>query len=335
MNWLALDIGGANLKAADGRGFAASHSFALWRHSHQLADSLRTLIAEAPPADHLAVTMTGELADCYRTKAEGVTHILEAVQAAADHRHTRVYLTDGRLVTPAVACSLPLLVAASNWHALASFAGRFAKSGEALLLDIGTTTTDIVPLAAGRPCATGKTDSERLISGELVYTGVQRSPICAVTQTLPWRGVMSRVAQELFATTLDAYLLLGDLPENPQQMQTADGRPATRACALDRMARMVCGDETSFNEQDALQAAALVREAQLKLLHEALRSVLKSRPAAPTTIVISGKGEFLARRLIGQVELRAKVISLREQLGGAVSRCAPAHALAVLASEAG
>ncbi len=29
MNWLALDIGGANLKVADGQGFAASHPFAL------------------------------------------------------------------------------------------------------------------------------------------------------------------------------------------------------------------------------------------------------------------------------------------------------------------
>ena len=36
----------------------------------------------APAADRLAVTMTGELCDCFRTKAEGVLHILAAVDAA-------------------------------------------------------------------------------------------------------------------------------------------------------------------------------------------------------------------------------------------------------------
>ena len=108
MNWLALDIGGANLKAANGEGYAASYVFPLWQDFQQLGAKLRSLIAEAPPCDHLAVTMTGELADCFASKAEGVRFIIEAVQGAADGRHTRVYLVDGRLVGPPVAMSEPL-----------------------------------------------------------------------------------------------------------------------------------------------------------------------------------------------------------------------------------
>src|SRR3954463_13735408 len=102
MHWLALDIGGANLKAADGKGFAESYAFALWREPNRLAQELRTIIAEAPESTHLAVTMTGELADCFDSKTQGVQHILKAVHAAADGRHTRVYLTDGMIVTPQV-----------------------------------------------------------------------------------------------------------------------------------------------------------------------------------------------------------------------------------------
>src|SRR5688500_5003761 len=118
MNWLALDIGGANIKVADGQGYARSHPFAMWRESPQLAQQIRAAISEAPPCDHLAVTMTGELADCFPTKEAGVQFILQAVSAGSDNRHTRVYFVDGRLVSPQVALTAPQLAAASNWHAL-------------------------------------------------------------------------------------------------------------------------------------------------------------------------------------------------------------------------
>jgi probable H4MPT-linked C1 transfer pathway protein len=335
MKWLALDIGGANLKSADGAGFAASRHFPLWQQSARLPEALRTIIAEAPASDRIAIAMTGELAECYRTKSEGVLQILAAVEAAADHRHTRVYLTDGRLVTPAVARSMPTLVAASNWHALANFTGRFARHGAGLLIDIGSTTCDLIPLVDGHPQATGKTDPQRLLSGELVYSGVERSPICAVTSTLPWRGVLCSVAHEMFATTLDAYVLLGDLAENAKFKFTSDSRPATREFAHERMARMLCADRTTFSSEDAVQAALAVREAQLQAMSAALRKVLARQSSAPTTIIISGRGEFLARRLIAQLKLTSAVISLHDELGSQVSRCAPAHALAVLAGEKG
>ena len=163
-----------------------------------------------------------------------------------------IYLTDGRFVPPAAAIAEPLLVAASNWHALATFAGRFAhRRSPAMLLDIGSTTTDLIPLVDGRPSTVGRTDPQRLASGELVYTGIERSPIsrrvCAA------RGAANcPVAKELFATTWDAYLLLGELPEEPLSLHTADGRPATRACAADRLARMILADRTMFDDADAL-----------------------------------------------------------------------------------
>src|SRR5688572_11644218 len=137
MHWLALDIGGANIKVADGQGYARAHHFAMWRESPRLAQQIRGAISEAPPCDHLAVTMTGELADCFATKEVGVEFSLQAVRAGSDNRHTRVYLVDGRLVSPQVALAGPQLAAASNWHALARFAGRYAEGGPALLVDVG------------------------------------------------------------------------------------------------------------------------------------------------------------------------------------------------------
>ena len=171
--------------------------------------------------------MTGELADCFTTKAEGVQFILNALSVAADGRHTRVYLTNGKLVSLQIAIKQPLLAAASNWHALASFAGRYVPKGVGLLIDIGSTTCDLIPLVDGQPVTIGKTDPNRMINGELIYTGVERSPVCAVAQLVPWRGRKCPTAHEVFATMWDVYLTLGDLPEEPKSTHTADRRPAT------------------------------------------------------------------------------------------------------------
>lgn len=333
MTCLAIDIGGANLKAADGCGFAASRPFAVWKYPERLSEELTLLVKAAPPSHSLAVTMTAELADCFETKAEGVRQILDAVQAAASGRLIRVYQIDGQFISLEEAHKAPLLAAASNWHALAKFANRYAAAWPALLIDLGSTTADVIPLDPSGPIATGLNDPERLASGELVYTGVERTPLCALVRSLPWQGDDCPIAAELFATTADAYLMLGELPEEPENCDTADGRPRTWPHALARLARMVCADADSFTVEDARQAAATVREAQLELLQTAVEKVVARLGAPPKTVITSGHGEFLLRHLLARLTWHADVLSLTEELGPAVSRCAPAHALAVLARE--
>lgn len=338
VTWLGLDIGGANLKIADGRGFALGHPFELWRHPQQLTQQLRTLIAQCPPSDHLACTMTGELADCFENKLAGVTHIMDAVAAAADGRHTRVYTLDGKLVTPQVARQRPESVAAANWHALARYAARHFRLANApepsMLIDVGSTTCDIIPLLGGEPTATGRTDTERMIAGELLYTGVRRSPICAVVRELPYRdGTLCPVAHELFATTQDAYVLLRDLPEEPTYRGTADGQPLTKAHARTRLGRVLCADGEEFNHRDAAVAATAIAEAQTGLLLRAIEQVAARLPAPPRTFVLAGEGEFLAQRAIDKIPRAFETQKFSQAHSASISRCAPAHALAVLARE--
>jgi probable H4MPT-linked C1 transfer pathway protein len=334
MSSLAIDIGGANLKAADGRGYAATRPFAVWRHPGKLADEIHELLSASPSHALLAVTMTAELADCFATKADGVRTILDAVELAASRRcEILVYQVDGRLVSIEQARRAPIMAAASNWHALAAFANRYAAAWPALLIDLGSTTADVIPLHSNGPAAIGLTDPERLASGELVYTGVERTPLCAVVRSLPWLGDECPVAAELFATTADAYLMLGETPEEPDNCDSADGQPRTWPLALARLARMVCADVDSFTAEDARQAAAAVRGAQLTQLQAAVEKVVSRLDSPPRTVILSGHGEFLLRHLLDRLLWRVDVLSLTEELGPAVSRCAPAHALAVLARE--
>jgi probable H4MPT-linked C1 transfer pathway protein len=324
---LGLDIGGANLKAAHSTGVARSQPFALWKSPAALPDALRELLRDWPPYDLLAVTMTGELCDCFATKREGVRAILDAVSAVAGATPVRVWLADGRLVDPAAARSEPLLAAAANWLALATFTGRFAPRGPALLIDVGSTTTDIVPLLDGKPVPRGRTDSERMRHCELAYTGVIRTPLCAI---LAGRG-----AAEFFATTRDVYLMLGRLPEDPSDCDTADGRPATRACAEARIARMICADlETSTpDERRKLAEHALLR--QVTHVGGCIEQVAGTLPGLPATIILSGVGDFLTELALSHQQTipPCPVVHLRRELGAEVSRAAPAYALAMLASE--
>ncbi len=219
---LGLDIGGANLKPRI-RAAARTVPFALWKNPAGLSAALRTLIALMPPHDVLAVTMTGELCDCFTCKREGVETILDSVQDVAGRTPVRVWTTHGQFFPLKDARQEPLRVAAANWLAAASFAGHYAMEGAALFLDTGSTTTDIIELWNGKPVPSAWTDVDRLKWDELVYTGVRRTPVCAL--------LGPKVAAEFFATTLDVYLVLGLIPEDEEDCNTADNRPAAKTWA--------------------------------------------------------------------------------------------------------
>jgi probable H4MPT-linked C1 transfer pathway protein len=324
---LALDIGGANLKAAHSGGGARSVPFALWKTPQSLSAALRTLLRDWPSFEMLAVTMTGELCDCFPTKREGVSAILDAVLLAGVKMPVRVWLNDGRLVDVPTALDTPLLAAAANWLALATFAGRFAPRGPALVIDVGSTTTDIIPLLDGQPIPQGRSDPERLHCGELVYTGVRRTPLCAL--------LGGQAAAEFFATTLDAYLVLGQLPEDAADGDTADGRPATREYAESRLARMICADLETSTHAERHDIAVRVTRRQVQMIVHALETVISRLPGPPDNVILSGSGEFLAEiAWRGQKSCPpCASVSLGERIGTEVSRAACAYALAVIASE--
>ena len=321
---VGLDIGGANLKAATATGLALSRRFALYRAPERLADELRSLLAAFPAVTGVAVTMTGELCDCYPTKRAGVRAILAAVEEAAADLPVRIFLTDGRLVDLEEARREPLFAAAANWLALATVAAQLTGPGPAILLDIGSTTTDAIPLLDGRPIPRGRTDPERLQAGELFYQGVRRTPVCALL------GVAG--AAEFFATLHDVYLILGDIPEDPADTDTADGRPATVEAAHDRLARMVLADRETSTAAERVALAERLALWQRDGIGLMLEMIAARLPAPPHTIVIAGSGRFLARRVA--LDTGAILLDLADVWGPERSSAACACALAMIA-EAG
>lgn len=335
--WLGLDIGGANLKAADGSGRAVSLPFPVWQRPHELPEQIARLCDAFSRTDQLAVTMTAELCDCFATRAEGVLAVLEAVNRASRGAAVRIWGTDGCFHDPATLRSRdPLLAAASNWLATATLAARLAPEGTGLFIDIGSTTTDLIPLRDGLPVPIGRTDLDRLRSGELVYAGVRRTPLFALAQELPWGEGTIGLAAERFATTHDLYLLRGDIPPDPSDSDTADGRPATVSHALGRVARMVGADRDTLPDQDIQFIANSLDLLLMNRMARGARRVLGGQADSAFNVVIAGSGAFLASRLARLLQPDpSRVLDLASVWGAGASSAAAAHAVAVLAAEEG
>src|SRR5215216_2959377 len=323
---LAVDIGGANTKAAwlDGESLrTVTRPFELWRDRAALSAVLRDVVAEVAggPAHAVAITMTAELSDAFRTKREGVAFVLDAAQDALGAQPLSVLTTAGELVPLESARARPWDVAAANWVATA-LAVADARP-DALLIDIGSTTADIVPIAAGRVAATGHNDLERLLAGELVYTGVLRTNLAAIAPRVPVRGEWCPVSSEYFAVSADIHLVLGHLEPKAYDCPTPDGRPATVAFARERIARLVCSDLEQLGEGDVDAIAAFLHGEQLRQIEDAARRA-DLPPDAP--VVAVGSGALLGREVAARLDRTV----VDAPWGAAGGEAAPAAALAAL-----
>ena len=325
-----MDIGGANTKAAwlDGATLrTVSRPFEIWRDRAALAAVLREVAddvcAGAPRA--VAITMTAELSDAFRTKREGVTFVLDAAEQALGDRPLSVLTTEGELVSVEQARARPWDVAAANWVATARAVAEVQP--DALLVDVGSTTADVIPIADGRVAATGRNDLERLLAGELVYTGALRTNLAAIAPRVPVRGDWCPVASEYFAISADVHLVLGHLTTEAYDCPTPDGRPATVAFARERIARLVCSDVDQLEAGEIDAIAAFLHGEQLRQLEEAARRVHGALPPQAPVVAV-GAGAFLARPVADR--LGRALADAPAPWGATGGEVAPAAALAAL-----
>ncbi len=326
---MGLDVGGANIKLATSKGDALSVPFELWRSPDLLGARLRELAGRYQLPDRIAVTMTGELCDCFRTKRDGVASILLGVQEGwpeLTQEAIGVWGTQGSFLTPEAAIREPRSVAASNWHALATtLAKRFP--GRSLMVDTGSTTTDILWLEGGQCRPVGKTDTDRLASGELVYLGAGRTPLMALGPSVEFKGRSHGVMNELFADMRDVWLVMGLKPEEPETRDTWDKRPATRVFAAERVLRMVGADSEQADVFDSAALAHVFAQSHAHRIATGIRRVITGR--RPDRVILSGSGDFAAGFGADRVESLEGIarVRLAESIGAGLSDAACAWAV--------
>ena len=302
---IGIDVGGANLKIVDEKGVHI-HYCPLWKES-----SLERIVGIYGSTDNAAVVMSGELADGFFNKTEGISFIVDAVRKTFPD--AIFYGTDAAFHTQAC----PEL-AAANWLASVDLLRRTYPNG--MMLDIGSTTADIVPFARFDDLI-NMTDTLRLQAGYLVYTGMLRTPVATLANSAEIDGVLTPFSTECFACSGDAHFVLGHIGSDEYSSATPDGKEVSRDACLRRLARTVCADLEEIGESGAVKIAESFWTAQKDLICSAVKKVANDTGA--DVILVGGIGSPFFAPLVGGIDLTAAI--------GIPADALPAHAVRELA----
>ncbi len=341
-NIVGWDIGGAHVKAAvinsAGKVVAVyQQPCPLWKGLDQLQHAVNTIMRELAGANHRhAMTMTGELVDLFDNRDDGVKQIIRAMTELLPGSEILVFSgRQGLLAAAQVEAGHYSAIASANWLASASLVGQ--KLGSGLFVDTGSTTTDILLLNNGQVQAEGYTDYQRLLSQELIYTGIVRTAVMAVTQTALDQGQKIGLMAEYFATMADVYRVTGELNEAHDQTDTADGAEKTVLASARRLSRMIGCDFYPDELPRWRQFAENIRSQQIQQIQCGCETLLSRHPLPASSPVIgAGVGRFLVKQIA--LNLGRHYLDFSELLPIAVAQsgittadCAPAVAMAYLA----
>ncbi|MGH6799895.1 MAG: hydantoinase/oxoprolinase family protein [Methylocella sp.] len=336
---IGWDVGGAHLKASRVENGivtqAVQLSCPLWLGLGELDRAFADAVAAIGRAPLNAITMTGELCDAFATREEGVVGLAANMVRLLSPGRGLFYAGRSGFVGESEIADRAIEIASANWHASAALTGKRARA--ALSIDMGSTTTDIIPVAEGRPASLGHTDAERLAHGELVYSGIARSFLMAGPKLVPFAGQWTPLMNEWFATMADVHRILGQLPEDADMMETADGRDKTTAASRARLARMIGRDSGEAGDAAWEALARFFAEAQLRDIMDAAALVL-SRGLLPTGAPVVGAGagrgviRELATRICRPFIAFDDLIETVPEARSKACDCAPASAVALLAA---
>ena len=339
-HFIGWDIGGAHLKMAhvDDTGRivrVCQLATPLWKG----IDILSTALTQADkylPDNNLvhAVTTTAELVDIFRDRMTGIEAIKLLLTEQLTGNDILFYAGDAGLVPAMETGKYTDMIASANWHATASFLSQQLEEG--ILLDIGSTTTDIIPFKAGKLCHSGHSDFDRLRVAELVYTGVIRTPIMAIVDQVPYQGKWQPVAAELFATIADVYRLTGEISVDDDLQETADGRGKTQLESARRLARMLGADIGDDNALEPWrQTAGFIADKQLQQIQDALSRVkLQVGISGKAIITGAGTGSFLAEKIATNLKMKyadfSDMLIMKENHPVTAGQCATAVSVAMI-----
>ena len=297
-----------------------------------LSEIYSTIILERP--DKHAITMTAELSDAFYDKREGVTHILNSFAKVFSKDKCYVLTVNGDFISIDDAIKNPLSVAASNWIATCHLVAKHVPN--CIMIDVGSTTTDIIPIIDGKIATDSKTDLERLIAGELVYTGSLRATIPSIVRSVKVKGKDCRISFEKFALSADVHLILENITQEQYNCETADGRSNDLENSYARLARIVCADMEMLTKDEIKKIAEDIYSQQLLLIKDGLVQVARSCKAAQRLdfqIVVTGLGKnFLARKAAEQKGYR-KIVDFDFLIGGEGGLVAPSISIAEMLND--
>lgn len=180
-----------------------------------------------------AVSMSGEMCDIFIDRKNGVEKILSLF----DRKKMNNFIYSSKdNVVPISQYKSYKNIASMNWHIIAKYLSPIKKY--AIAIDLGSTTTDFILLKDHRCINKRVDDYTGLLSSELLYTGVLRTPIFSVTKRIRLNTRTYPLIPEYYATMGDVYRVLGIISPKDDYSDTADGRSKSEINSLKRISRI-------------------------------------------------------------------------------------------------
>ena len=312
MKIIGLDIGGANtdctiieIKNNEVTSMKNNREyFPMWKNNNQLQQCLQKLTKDDSDIEIVCVSMTAELSDGYSSKKEGVLDISNKVMEVFREKEVYFVTFDGLKNFKELQRN-PLSAAAANWMGTSELIKYMEK--DCIFMDIGSTTTDIIPIKNHKECASGHTDLERLSTGELIYTGMLRTNLTSIVHSVPIYNKNTRVSSELFSITADVHRILGNIGEEEYTCPTPDGNKKDIRSCKRRLARLVCADLDSLEDEEIIKLAKYIENRQIDQIYDGLKEVVERTKIKTVLITSIGHGNLCE---IAAKKLNLNVISL-------------------------
>ncbi|RAP47007.1 MAG: hypothetical protein BZ135_02900 [Methanosphaera sp. rholeuAM6] len=316
MKIIGLDIGGANtdctiinIKNNEIKSMKNYREyFPMWKEKDKLNRCFEKLTRNDADIEVVCVSMTAELADGYESKKEGVKDISQKVMEYFKEKEVYFVTFEG-LKTYSELKNNYLTAAAANWIGTAEIIKYIEK--DCIFMDIGSTTTDIIPIKNKKEIALGHTDLERLSSGELIYTGMLRTNLAAIVHNVPINNKNTRVSSELFSITADIHRILGNITEKEYTCNTPDGNKKDLISCKRRLARLVCADLDTLKDEEIIKLAKHIESEQIKQIFNGLKEVVERSKINTVLITSLGNGNLCEK---AAKKLKLNVISLEQYM---------------------
>ena len=314
---IGLDIGGAHLKACLIKNDvilklskAALFKTPMWESQNALVSTLKEIEKKWVMGEDIQINiaMTAEMTDCFKDRREGVRKILSIIKNTFSCEKLKIYSTNG-LKNLNITFKNYKEIASSNWHATADTLSKIERN--CFLIDIGSTTTDIIPIQRGKILSTtSSTDFSRLQKGELVYLGVCRTSLGSIRRQLLFRSKMTNIIRENFASTADLFRLTKQLNPKYDLYPTFDGQNKTRLATRQRLARIIGLDAHDVTVEELNALAQQIKQIFVSEIIENLKKVkFQYKMSSRTPIIITGSGKFLASEIQKQLRCQTKIYS--------------------------
>lgn len=288
MKIITLDIGGANIKIFDGN--YKSFYFPFWKRKDEFKNFIKNLNLKA---DFFVITTTAELADCFKDKKEGINFIIDHIKRVIDGEI--FFLSNDlnfKILNISEARKNLYNIASANFIATGKYISE--RENEGIIVDIGSTTTDIIPFK-NKKILSKNNDLERLQNFQLIYTGVLRTNVATIVKNLKFREKKTKISSEYFSITADVYRILNEIDENDYVVETPDGMGKDIISCKRRLARIILCDLNEITDKEIYDIAKQIRKKQIYEIKKCID--YNKEKFKIKNVFILGKGKFLGKYL--------------------------------------